>query len=75
MLDVYDQTNRLTSNLPSPEDQDGQDGQDGRDGQDGTVSVILRATAMTSVLRGDEQCRIMQFQVLTPGQQIDVRSV
>lgn len=55
MLDVYDQTNRLASNLPSPEDQDGQDG------QDGTVSVILRATAMTSVLRGDEQCRIMQY--------------
>lgn len=72
MLDVYDQTNRLVSNLPSPEDQDGRDGQDG---QNRTVSVILRATAMTSVLRGDEQCRIMQFQVLTPGQQIDVRSV
>lgn len=58
MLDVYDQTNRLVSNLPSPEDQDGQDGQDG---QNRTVSVILRATAMTSVLRGDEQCRIMQY--------------
>lgn len=72
MLDVYDQTNRLVSNLPSPEDQDGRDGQDG---QNRTVSVILRATAMTSVLRGDEQCRIMQFQVLTPGQHIDVRSV
>lgn len=72
MLDVYDQTNRLTSNLPSPEDQDGRDGQDG---QNRTVSVILRATAMTSVLRGDEQCRIMQFQVLIPGQHIDVRSV
>lgn len=69
MLDVYDQTNRLVSNLPSPEDQDGQDG------QDRTVSVILRATAMTSVLRGDEQCRIMQFQVLIPGQHINVRSV